>query len=138
MTDKGKEEKGDVELGGSGGSGDEDGDGGDTAVAQLVPTGRTLLDPQTTEVISRMDSFFIRQRIRKIETVTCGCFEQAKVYDVFDHKTNKRIIIIKEESDGCSQRCCSPMIYYTKSRSLILGCCRMKKRTKLSTNSLDT
>merc|ERR1712238_482144 len=93
----------------------------------------------TTEVIRRMDSFFVQQRIRKIETVTCGCFEQAKVYDVFDHKTNKRIIIIQEEAKGCSRsrRCCStPMLYYTKNRSLVLGCCRMmsKKRTKLSSD----
>jgi len=97
-----KEEKGDdVKLSGGG-------DGDAVAQAQLVPDGKTLLDPQTIEVLSRMDSFFIQQRIRMIEAVTGGCIEQANVYDVFDHETNKRIMIIKEESDGCSRCLCSP------------------------------
>jgi hypothetical protein len=55
-----------------------------------------------------MDSFFIQQRIRFLEAATGGCFEQPNVYDVFDHETNQRIMIIKEESDGCSRCCCSP------------------------------
>jgi len=93
----GKEEGGDVELSGVA-----------VAQAQLVPDGRSLLDPQTIEIFSRMDSFFIQQRIRMIEAVTGGCIEQANVYDVFDHETNKRIMIMKEESDGCSRCCCSP------------------------------
>jgi len=100
-----KEEKGDVELQDFSGGGEAP---AAVAQAQLVPTGRTLLDPQTIEVLSRMDSFFIQQRIRMIEAVTGGCIEQANVYDVFDHETNKRIMIIKEESDGCSRCCCSP------------------------------
>jgi hypothetical protein len=54
-----------------------------------------------------MDSFFIQQRVRMVEALTSGCIEQANVYDVFD-SDNKRIMIIKEESDGCSRCCCAP------------------------------
>jgi len=98
---------GDVELHGVSGGGEAT-TAAAIAQAQLVPTGHTLLDPQTIAVLSRMDSFFIQQRIRMIEAVTGGCIEQANVYDVFDHATNKRIMIMKEESDGCSRCCCSP------------------------------
>ena len=52
-----------------------------------------LLDAETIEVLSSMDSFFIQQRVRLIEAVTGGGFEQAHVYDVFDHETNKRIMV---------------------------------------------
>lgn len=69
---------------------------------------KTLLDPQVVEVLSRMDSFFIQQRVRMGEALTCGCWEQVNVYDVFDHETNKRIMIIEEESDDWSRFCCSP------------------------------
>jgi len=102
-----KEDTGDVELPGVSGGGEAP-TAAAVAQAELVPTGHTLLDPQTIAVLSRMDSFFIQQRIRMIEAVTGGCIEQANVYDVFDHATNKRIMIMKEESDGCSRCCCSP------------------------------
>lgn len=68
-----------------------------------------LLDAETIEVLSAMDSFFIQQRIRMGEAISGGCCEQPNVYDVFDHTTNKRIMIIKEESDGCSRCCCAPV-----------------------------
>lgn len=67
-----------------------------------------LLDEETIEILSNMDSFFIQQRVRMIEAVTQGCYEQANVYDVFDHETNKRIMIIKEESELWSRCCCKP------------------------------
>jgi hypothetical protein len=67
-----------------------------------------LLDAQTIELLSSMDSFFIQQRVRMIEAVTQGCWEQPNVYDVFDHESNKRVMIIKEESDTCSRCCCAP------------------------------
>jgi len=67
-----------------------------------------LLDAETIEVLGSMDSFFIQQRVRMIEAITQGCFEQANVYDVFDHETNKRVMIIKEESDAMSRCCCKP------------------------------
>jgi len=86
---------------------DESTDTSGVAQAEPVSTA-TLLDPRTVEVLSRMDSFFIQQRIRMVEAVSGGCIEQQNVYDVFDHETKKRIMIIKEESDGCSRCCCSP------------------------------
>ena len=52
-----------------------------------------LLDAQTIELLSSMDSFFIQQRVRMIEAVTQGCWEQPNVYDVFDHETNKRVMV---------------------------------------------
>lgn len=52
-----------------------------------------LLDEETIEILSKMDSFFIQQRVRLIEAVTQGCWEQPNVYDVFDHETNKRIMV---------------------------------------------
>jgi hypothetical protein len=52
-----------------------------------------LLDAETIEVLGSMDSFFIQQRVRMIEAITQGCFEQANVYDVFDHETNKRVMV---------------------------------------------
>jgi len=70
---------------------------------------KSILDAETIEVLSTMDSFFIQQRIRMVEAVTGGCFEQPNVYDVFDHATNKRMMIIKEESDTCSRCCCAPV-----------------------------
>lgn len=82
---------------------------GAVAQASLVPSAsRTLLNQETVDILDRMDSFFIQQRIRMLEAATCGCFEQPNVYDVFDHETNQRVMIIKEESDGCSRCCCSP------------------------------
>jgi len=65
------------------------------------------LDDEVIDLLSRMDSFFIQQRVRMIEAVTQGCFEQANIYDVFDHD-KKRIMIIKEESDAMSRCCCAP------------------------------
>jgi len=67
----------------------------------------TLLDAETFELLSSMESFFIQQRLRMVEAITQGCIEQPNVYDVFD-KDNKRVMIIKEESDGCSRCCCAP------------------------------
>ena len=52
-----------------------------------------LLDAETIEILSSMDSFFIQQRVRLIEAITQGCWEQENVYDVFDHETNKRIMV---------------------------------------------
>jgi hypothetical protein len=52
-----------------------------------------LLDAETIEILSSMDSFFIQQRVRMIEAITQGCVEQANVYDVFDHQTNKRVMV---------------------------------------------
>ena len=64
------------------------------ATATAVSTaGNLLLDAQTIELLSRMDSFFIQQRIRFVEAGTGGCFEQPNVYDVFDKQTNKRIMV---------------------------------------------
>jgi len=91
--------KGDVELAGStsakdktGGTAYEYDDADAVASATPVPSA-TLLDPQTVAVLSKMDSFFIQQRIRWIEAATGGCVEQANVYDVFDHDTNKRVMV---------------------------------------------
>ncbi|VEU38955.1 unnamed protein product [Pseudo-nitzschia multistriata] len=67
-----------------------------------------LLDAGVVELLSSMDAFFIQQRIRMVEAVTQGCIEQANVYDVFNKETNKRVMIIKEESDGCSRCFCAP------------------------------
>ena len=52
-----------------------------------------LLDEETIEILSSMDSFFIQQRVRMIEAMTQGCWEQPNVYDVFDHETNQRIMV---------------------------------------------
>lgn len=52
-----------------------------------------ILDEETIEILSSMDSFFIQQRVRWIEAITQGCWEQPNVYDVFDHETNKRIMV---------------------------------------------
>lgn len=68
----------------------------------------TLLDDKTFEILGSMDSFFIQQRVRLIEAVTQGCWEQPNVYDVFETESNKRIMIIKEESDMLSRCCCAP------------------------------
>jgi len=68
----------------------------------------THLNEEIVEVLSRMDSFFIQQRVRMIEAISQGCCEQANIYDVFDHDTNKRIMVIKEESDAMSRCCCKP------------------------------
>jgi len=68
----------------------------------------TLLNEETVEVLANMDSFFFQQRVRLVEALTQGCIEQPNVYDVFDHDTNKRIMIVKEYSDGCSRCCCAP------------------------------
>ena len=62
------------------------------ASATAVPTA-TLLDPQTVAVLSNLDSFFIQQRIRILQTATVGFVKQPNVYDVFDHETNKRIMV---------------------------------------------
>jgi hypothetical protein len=68
----------------------------------------TLLDPETVEVLGSMDAFFFQQRIRMKEAITQGCWEQENYYDVFDRETNKRIMIVKEESHDCSRCCCKP------------------------------
>lgn len=52
-----------------------------------------LLDAEVIELLSSMDSFFIQQRLRMIEAITQGCWEQPNVYDVFDKTTNKRIMV---------------------------------------------
>jgi len=51
------------------------------------------LNAETIELLSSMDSFFIQQRLRLVEAVSMGCFEQPNVYDVFDHTTNKRVMV---------------------------------------------
>lgn len=66
------------------------------------------LPAEVIEVLAGIDSFFIQQRLQLLEAVTGGCFEQPNVYDVFDKTTNKRIMIIKEESDAMSRCCCAP------------------------------
>ena len=52
-----------------------------------------ILDEETIEILSSMDSFFIQQRVTLIEAITQGCWEQPNVYDVFDHETNKRVMV---------------------------------------------
>ena len=56
------------------------------------------LNAETIELLSSMDSFFIQQRLRLVEAVTQGCFEQPNVYDVFDHTTNKRVMVSQKSS----------------------------------------
>jgi hypothetical protein len=68
----------------------------------------THLDEEVVELLSKTDSFFFQQRLQLIETITQGCWEQPNVYDVFDRTTNKRIMIIKEESHDCSRCMCAP------------------------------
>ena len=68
----------------------------------------TILDAKTLETLEGLNSFYIQQRFRWGEALTQGCWEQKKYYDVFDKATNKRIMIIKEESEGWSRVCCAP------------------------------
>lgn len=68
----------------------------------------TILDEETAEILSGIDSFFFQQRVRMLEAVSQGCWEQPNIYDVFDRSTNKRIMIIKEESHTCSRCMCAP------------------------------
>ena len=53
---------------------------------------RTILDENTMEVFSTMDSFFIRQLIRFKEG-HCILIESPNVDDVFDHTTKKCIMV---------------------------------------------
>lgn len=68
----------------------------------------TLLNEEVIELLEKTDSLFFQQRLRMVEAVTQGCIEQPNVYDVFDRTTNKRIMIIQEESHGCSRCMCAP------------------------------
>ena len=52
-----------------------------------------LLEAEVVELLASMDSFFIQQRVRMIEAITQGCWEQPNVYDVFDKESNKRIMV---------------------------------------------
>jgi hypothetical protein len=60
------------------------------------------LDPETAELLGGIDEFFIQQRIRWGEALTQGCIEQKNIYDVFDKATNKKIMVIQEESGDCN------------------------------------
>lgn len=73
------------------------GGGGPSAIATPISSA-TQLDGRTVNLLSQSDSYYVQQRIRWVEAVTQGCWEQPNVYDVFDKNTNKRIFVSRIHS----------------------------------------
>jgi len=66
------------------------------------------LDSQLASLLDSTDEFFVQQRIRWAEAVTQGCIEQSNIYDVFDKATNRKILVIQEQSGDLNRWCCAP------------------------------
>lgn len=43
-----------------------------------------------------------------MEALTQGCIEQPNIYDVFEKESNRKVFVVKEESDPVSRCCCAP------------------------------
>ena len=67
-----------------------------------------LLDRETAELLAGTTKFMIQQDLKWMEAVTAGCVEQKNAYSVIDPDTNKRIMVVKEESDDCARCFCKP------------------------------
>ena len=61
-----------------------------------------LIDAQTAAVLSQTNVFTVQQKVRWLEAVSQGCFEQANKYTIFAGKDGVMTPIMIAEEDRCA------------------------------------
>lgn len=67
-----------------------------------------LIDANTAKILNSVNSFKVKQRVRWLEAITGGCFEQSNVYDIYDAATDTLVMVGVERSEDWTRCCCAP------------------------------
>lgn len=81
---------------------------GDTPFLEVKDASSGGIDAQTAEILSRVDTFSVQQRVSMMEAGTCGCCEAANQYDIFDETNGTRLMLAEERSSLLTRICCAP------------------------------